>query len=173
VRPSPAQLGPCARGALPHPMRAPPSSGLFPSFNSPAQQLPLSPPPLSLSIRGALGFGDGDRRNLDLRGEPLLSLSLPFPFFLLSPPHTPAPGRPSPGRAPPRRLPWPRPCARAPSSGAPPRPPLAAPHARAPASPAAPASAPLRLRALAALVPQRPRAPRGSRAPGACATEST
>jgi hypothetical protein len=41
----------------------PPSPGLFPSFNSPAQQPPL--PPLSLSPRGALGLGDGDRRNLD------------------------------------------------------------------------------------------------------------
>jgi hypothetical protein len=124
-------------------MRVPPSPGLFPSFNSPAQQLPLSPPPLS--PRGALGFGDSDRRNLDPRGEPP-RLSLPFPFFLLSP--TPQ-ARPWP-RAPasmatrPRALPG---HARAPSPGRAPR------AVSAPRS-AAPASAPLRLRAPVALVPR-------------------
>jgi hypothetical protein len=37
--------------------------------------------PTSLSPRGALGFGDSDRRNLDPRGElPSLLLSLPLPL---------------------------------------------------------------------------------------------
>jgi hypothetical protein len=64
AQPDPAQLGPRAPGARALPMRAPLSPGLFPSFNSPTQQPPPLPP-LSLSPRGALGFGDGDRRNLD------------------------------------------------------------------------------------------------------------
>jgi hypothetical protein len=82
AQPDPAQLGPRAAGARALPM-CPPSPGLFPSFNSPAQQPPLSLPPLSLPPppRGALDFGDADRRNLDPQGElpsPLsLSLSLP------------------------------------------------------------------------------------------------
>jgi hypothetical protein len=92
MRPSPArhsaaQLGPRAPGVVPSPMCAP-SPGPFPSFNSPVQQPPsLSHLSLSLSLspRGALGFGDGDRRNLDPRGElpsPSLSLFLsPSPFF--------------------------------------------------------------------------------------------
>jgi hypothetical protein len=74
-----------------------------------------SPTSLSLSPRGALGLGDGDRRNLDPRAE-LLSLSL---FFSPSPPlpsfprarsllvlAAPRPG--SPARLAPRRLARPR-----------------------------------------------------------------
>jgi hypothetical protein len=95
ARPSPAQPNPAqpsltrpgparpARPWRPCPTHAPPSPGLFPSFNSPAQQPPLSP--TSLSPRGALGFGDADRRNLDPRGElpsPLsFSNSPPLPSF--------------------------------------------------------------------------------------------
>jgi hypothetical protein len=50
-------LGPRAPGALPLPMPRPsPSPDLFPLIQFSHAQLPLSLP------RGALGFGDGDRR---------------------------------------------------------------------------------------------------------------
>jgi hypothetical protein len=123
-----------------------------------------SPTSLSLSPRGALGLGDGDRRNLDPRAE-LLSLSL---FFSPSPPlpsfprarsllvlAAPRPG--SPARLAPRRLaaaprPWPaaalpggpaRPC----PSGPTPRLPLPRTASRAsrrlcPGVPRAPAARP-------------------------------
>jgi hypothetical protein len=134
AQPGPAWpgLGPRGPGALPLPMRAPPSPGLFPSFNYPAHNS-LSLPPLSLP-HDALGFGDADRRNLDPCGEPP-PLSLPFLFFLLSPT--------------PRALLWPH--APVPLA-AHPAPPSVAPcaiSAQRPASPAAPV----------ALMPWRHRAP--------------
>jgi hypothetical protein len=120
----------------------------------------LSLPPLSLP-RGALGFGDTDRRNLDPRGEPP-PLSLPFLFILLSPtpralpwPRT-TPWPPRPGRAPRAASPG-----RAPGHAPRPPPPPAAPRA---ASPAAPSRAPARARAPAVACLGGPRAPRGSRA---------
>jgi hypothetical protein len=129
-------------------MRAPPSPGLFPSFNSPAHNS-LSLPPLSLP-RGALGFGDADRRNLDPRGEPPpLSLSLsPLPLH----PPLPHPTRP-PMAARPTRLPRPRP--RALASRAPralPGPAFTRPPRSRPARRLGPAPAPQRPR-----WPPRPR----------------
>jgi hypothetical protein len=92
------------------PMRAPPPPDPFVSFDFSRAITSLSLFHLSLSPRGALGFGDGDRRSLDPRGElPLslsLSLSLPHPFFL---PAWPLPcALPSPARAPSPRAPPPR-----------------------------------------------------------------
>jgi hypothetical protein len=113
ARPGPARSGPRAPGApyTPH-ARAPPP-GLFLSFDFSRAVTSLSLFHLSLSPRGALGFGDGDRRSLDPQGEfalplPLpLSLSLPLPFFspwpraLPSPARGACPGVPRPGCAPP------------------------------------------------------------------------
>jgi hypothetical protein len=157
MRPSPArhsaaQLGPRAPGVVPSPMCAP-SPGPFPSFNSPVQQPPsLSHLSLSLSLspRGALGFGDGDRRNLDPRGElpsPSLSLFLsPSPFFpcalpCFPPVRTPLRGLGPDGAAPvlPVVRPPPLPAARPPPSPAA----ASAPCARPPA-PAARLPVPLR-----------------------------
>jgi hypothetical protein len=56
TQPGPARSGPRALGAPAHPMRAPLPQIRLAHSNSPAQQ-PLSP------SRGALGFGDGDRRS--------------------------------------------------------------------------------------------------------------
>jgi hypothetical protein len=61
VRPGLARSGPRAPSAPAHPMRAPLPQIHLPHLISPTQQ-PLSLPSLSLS-RGALGFGDGDRRS--------------------------------------------------------------------------------------------------------------
>jgi hypothetical protein len=87
VRPSPARpsLGPRAPGApAPPPCTRPLPLSLFPSFNSPVQQPPL--PPLSLSPRGALGFGDGDRRIwTPMRSRPLSLFLFPSPHLLLPP----------------------------------------------------------------------------------------
>jgi hypothetical protein len=64
---------------------------LFPSFNSPAQQ-PPSLSHLSLSPRGALGFGYGDRRIWTPREAPLPS---PLPLSLFpSPSPSSSPTRP-------------------------------------------------------------------------------
>jgi hypothetical protein len=105
---------------------APPLPWSFPLIQF--SRATTSSSPTSLSPRGALGFGDGDRRNLDPRGElpspPFSSLSLflfhPFPVraHFLSPacappcspsraaPLPPRRGHPGPGVAPPRaRLP--------------------------------------------------------------------
>jgi hypothetical protein len=132
---------------------APPSPGLFPSFNSSVQQPPPSPTSLSFSPCGALGFGDADRQTLDPRGEipsPLslsLFLSLPSPSFL--PPRTlPAcpsgPVRPRPRPSSPRV-----PC---PSGPAAPR--TGGPARLAPRRQLSPAA--LRARALAAPRPNGP-----------------
>jgi hypothetical protein len=102
---------------------------------------------LSLSPRGALGFGDGDRRSWP-RGElPSPSLSLSSPPPLLLPPHGLPARAPGGLRAPPRRFPrvapgaplaWPP--ARALPSGGPWQ-----PLARVPARPSgSPGLAPLR-----------------------------
>jgi hypothetical protein len=90
AQPSSARLRPTRPWRPAPPYARAPSPGLFPSFNSPAQNS-LSLPPLSLP-RGALGFGDADRQNLGPHGEPP-PLSNPFLFFLLPPPHAPSPGR--------------------------------------------------------------------------------
>jgi hypothetical protein len=86
---------PLAPRPLPH-ARAP-----SPCLSSPHSILPrsnsLSLPPLSLP-RGALGFGDADRRIWIPMVSPLLSLSLPFLFFLLSPTPRASPGRAHPAR---------------------------------------------------------------------------
>jgi hypothetical protein len=118
ARPGPARA-PLAPPALP--MRAPPSPwSLSLIWFLQHSNLPISLPPLSLSPRGALGFGNGDRRSLDPRGEfPLpfpLSLSLPPPPFLIpQPARPPWPRAPSPAPASPnlpgglpRRSPSPR-----------------------------------------------------------------
>jgi hypothetical protein len=121
VRPSPA------RAPLPH-TRAPLVSFSHLIFSRVVTSLSH----LSLSLRGALGFGDGDRRSLDPRGElPLPSLSLPPPPFLPPLAARPPPARaPSPSRPPPRRAPSPP----RPPPGEPPprRPSLASPPRRAP-----------------------------------------
>jgi hypothetical protein len=144
ARPGLAQLGPRAPGALPLPMRAPPPLVSFPHSILPRSNLLSS---TSLSPRGALGFGDGGRRNLDPCGEPP-PLSLPFLFFLLSPPP-----RALPWSRAPRRLPWSRPWSRPPLAlrprapgctpapppwPRPPRPLLATPRAVSAPHPAAP-----------------------------------
>jgi hypothetical protein len=67
---------------------APPPLVSFPHFNSPAQQPPILH--LSLSPRGALGLGDGDRQNLDPRGE---LPSLPSPSLSSPPPPLSSPTR--------------------------------------------------------------------------------
>jgi hypothetical protein len=69
---------------FPHARAPSPPPGLFLSFDfSRAVTSPsLSHLSLSLPPRGALGFGDGDRRSLDPRGE----LPLPCPFLSLPPP---------------------------------------------------------------------------------------
>jgi hypothetical protein len=109
ARPGPTQSGPRAPGA-PAPMRPLP---LFSFSHSiyPTQQPPSpSPTSLSLSPRGALGFGDGDRRSLDPRGEfpsPLtrsLSLPLHIPFLLPCVPSPVLVARPPSGPRP-RRTP--------------------------------------------------------------------
>jgi hypothetical protein len=106
VRPSPAQLDPRAPGA-PCPLHACPLPLIsFSHLISLAQQL-LSLSHLSPSPRGALGFGDGDRRSFDPRGE--LSLSLPLPFFI---PAWPLLARPAPAARFPRRAPRPGPALR-------------------------------------------------------------
>lgn len=82
AQPGPAQLGPRALGAPCSPC-TPIRLISFPHSILPRSNL-LSH--RSLSPRGALGFGDGDRRNLDPLGElpsPLL-LSLPLPLPPLS-----------------------------------------------------------------------------------------
>jgi hypothetical protein len=79
-----------------------------PCLSFPHSILPRTTPSLSnLSLpRGALGFGDGDRQVwIPVVSSPPLSLSLPYLFFLLSPTHTPSPGRT------PRAIPWLCPCA--------------------------------------------------------------
>jgi hypothetical protein len=93
-------------------MPRPPPLVSFPPFNSPAHNS-LSLPPLSLP-RGALGFGDADRRNLDPRGEPpllSLSLSLSLPSSSSSPHPTrpPLAARPRAPSGAPRAASWPRP----------------------------------------------------------------
>jgi hypothetical protein len=158
ARPGPSQPPRPWRRAPPH---APPSLVSFPHFNSPAQQPPLLHLSLSLSPRGALGLGDGDRRNLDPRGE------LPSPFFFPAPPvapscapcrpcraHPAAPPRPRPhARAPPWRLAPVRPRVRGPACSAlVPRP--YAPRRFAPCGPVPASRAPRRLG------PARPRASR-------------
>jgi hypothetical protein len=156
TRPGPAQLGPRAPDALPLPMPRPPPLVSFPSFNSPAHNS-LSLPLLSLP-RGALGFGDADRRNLDPRGEPP-PLSLPFLFVLLSP-------TPRASSAAPRAAPWSRP-SRASSAApracllaAPPRPPWPRPALPPWSCPRALLAAPPRAFSVAPLaVPRRPRRP--------------
>jgi hypothetical protein len=80
VRPSPARasLARAPMALVPSPC-APSPLVFSPYFNFPAQQ-PLSLLHLSLSPRGAQGFGDGDRQNLDPRGESLPLLPpLPHP----------------------------------------------------------------------------------------------
>jgi hypothetical protein len=74
--PSLARSGPCAPA---HPMRAPPPPDLFGSFD-------FSRAVTSLSLsRGALGFGDGDRRSWipEVSSPPFSSVSLflSLPFF--------------------------------------------------------------------------------------------
>jgi hypothetical protein len=97
-----------------------PSPGLLPLIQFSRAQLPYSLPPLSLP-RGALGFGDADRWNLDPRGVPPplsplpLLPPLPHPTRLARPylavrPH--AASWPRPPRASsvvPRAAPWSRP----------------------------------------------------------------
>jgi hypothetical protein len=111
--PSPAQPGPVRPPGAPCPPYAPPPPDPFVSFVFSRAVTPLLH--LSLSPRGALGFGDGDRRSLDPRGEfplpsPSLYLSPPLPFFFPTWPPCPRPRRPSAPR--PRRpsAPRPRPC---------------------------------------------------------------
>jgi hypothetical protein len=131
------------------PYAAPPPRVSFPSFNSPAHNS-FYLPPYSLH-RGALGFGDADRRNLDPRGEPLLSLS-PSSSSSSPPPHAPSPSRAPPRAslaAPPRALPDLAPRALA----HPPR-----PHPRAPSLPRA--RRPPRPRPCGC-VPRRPSCPGG------------
>jgi hypothetical protein len=94
AHPSSAHLGPC-----PPPLVFSPHS-ILPRSNLLSH--------LSLSPRGALGLGDGDRRNLDPRAELLslsLFLSLPSPSFLppralTARPSGPAPWQPCAARAP-------------------------------------------------------------------------
>jgi hypothetical protein len=82
AQPGPAQSGTRAPGA-PAPMCAPPPPGLFLSFDFSRAATSLSH--LSLSPRGALGFGDGDRQSLDPRGELPLPSPSPSPFLSLPP----------------------------------------------------------------------------------------
>jgi hypothetical protein len=122
--PGPAQPARPWRRAPPH---APPLWSLSLISILPPSNL-LSSTSLSLSPRGALGLGDGDRRNLDSRGE------LPSPFFFPAPPVAPscAPCRPcrahpaaprALGPTPPWRLAPVRPRVRGPACSAPvPRP---------------------------------------------------
>jgi hypothetical protein len=103
----------------------------------------LSLPPLSL-LRGALGFGDADRRIwIPVVSSP--PLSLPFLFFLLSPTPCASPGRVHPARPLAARIPLaslaialvrlPGHRTRAPSSAAAPRAPGRAPPWPCPAPP--------------------------------------
>jgi hypothetical protein len=176
-----AQLDPALAHVPLAPLAHPPARAPSPCLSSPHSILPrsnsLSLPPLSLP-RGALGFGDADRRIWIPMVSPLLSLSL-SPSSSSSSPPPPVPplaahtlrsylaaaprasgrahSRP-PGHAP-RRLPWS--CPRAPPwSG--PRALPAAPRAPPRPRPCAPS-------------PATPSRLRGSRAPGAqrvraCAT---
>jgi hypothetical protein len=106
AQPGPAQLGPRAPGAPCSPC-APP--GPFLSFDFSRAATSLSH--ISLSPRGALGFGDGDRRSWipEVSSPPLpsplslfLFLPLPFParapFFspARAPPAAPRRGGPGP-----------------------------------------------------------------------------
>jgi hypothetical protein len=164
AQPGPAQLGPRAPSApCPPHARSPSSWSLSLILFLPRNNLSLSPSP-----RGALEFGDGDRRSFNPRGE--LSLSLPLPFFL---PVWPLLARPAPATRPPWRAPRPRPHAPAPRSGGrAPRPRLcpAARPSRALAAPlvvppTSPSHAPACARARALSV-SRPARPHGSRAEG-------
>jgi hypothetical protein len=134
AQPCSAQLGPRAPGARALPMR-PPLPWSFPLIQFSRATTSSSPTSLSLSPRGALGLGDGDRRNLDPRGELpsplLLSLPLPLPplpFPARAPFFSPACAPPcSPSRAAPgARPPAPGGAAPCPPSGVAPSPPGAA-----------------------------------------------
>jgi hypothetical protein len=114
TRPSPAQPGPRAPGALPLPHARAPSL-LFLSLIQFSRAATSSPPPLSL-LRDALGFGDGDHQIWIpvVSSPPPPSLSLPFLFFLLSP--TRAPSLDHVPRALTRSCPTPPPLAAPPSA---------------------------------------------------------
>jgi hypothetical protein len=131
----PARPGPVRPACLWHPLSSPclrpPPPDPFLSFDFlPRSNLPLPPP--SLSLRGALGFGDVIAGvwipevsfPSPPRPSPSLSLSLPLPFFFPWPWPSPpglAPPRPAPlgGGGPRRALPSP---SRAPGGGSAPAP---------------------------------------------------
>jgi hypothetical protein len=114
AQPSPAQLGPRAPGTP-----CSPCAPLVPFLSFDFSRVASSLSPISLSPRGALGFGDGDRRSWipEVSSPPFSSLSLflflplPFPartpFFYpaCAPPVAPrrsgslAPWRGGPGRS--------------------------------------------------------------------------
>jgi hypothetical protein len=158
AQPGPIRPGPRAPGAPALPLRPPLPQICLAHLILPAQQpLSLSHPSLSLS-RGALGFGDGDRRSWITGGEffpsPSLLLSLPLPPLLFPARALPfSPARASPPRPPARR--------RLPLSllGAAARPCPSAARRPAPALPAAarrvPAPAPCAAAALAPAPPRR------------------
>jgi hypothetical protein len=135
AQPNPTQLGPARAPLAPLPTSpcAPPPLPL--SFAFPVQQ-PLLLPPLSLPPRGALGFGEGDRRSWIPGSEfppplPLPLSLLPLPFFF--------------------------PCAPSPASSCRPHPGSAGPPASRPRAAPIPTTPPPRARALRRAAPPRPR----------------
>jgi hypothetical protein len=168
AQPSPARPSSARAPLAPVPSPAPPSLVSFPYYNSPVQQ-PLSLSPISLAPHGALGLGDGDRRNLD----PEVSSPLPLSLFP-SPPlssslRTPCPHRAPPPAARPVRHLCPRaaPCAPggSPPCGPAPRRPGGSPRGGWPRAPRAPTVARPRGPVSAPRAPTCPATPR-SRVPG-------